>query len=175
MFKITNKSHTKARVTYSAVNGCMNDGLWSEQICKRDVSRHFYEGCGAYSSGWMSYEALELPSKKRTKDHFISPQTYWYFLADNWDNYTKKWENFLKEWKFCSQTIAVTSEQNDELKGFTENIDGVIKVKVPILERYSSLGIELYSEKHGTNDGIFPFAKDLSEEFIEYEERCLLI
>ena len=69
----------------------------------------------------------------------------------------------------------LSDEQNDELKGFTENIDGVIKVKVPILERYSSLGIELYSEKHGTNDGIFPFAKDLSEEFIEYEERCLLI
>ena len=172
MFKITNKSHTKARVTYSAVKGCMDDGLWMEQICKRDVTRHFYEGCGAYSSGWMSYEALELASKDRTKDHFISPQTYFYFLADNWNKFVI-WENFLEEWKFCSQTIAVTSKQNDDLKGFTENIDGIIKVKIPILERYSSLGIELYSEKYGTNDDKFPFT--VSEEFLEYERKYLLI
>ena len=62
---------------------------------------------------------------------------------------------------------------NSKPQIFSSNIDGIIKVKIPILERYSSLGIELYSEKYGTNDDKFPFT--VSEEFLEYERKYLLI
>ena len=84
-------------------------------------------------------------------------------------------EKFMKEWIFCSQTIAVTSEENDKLKGFTLNnadTGNVIKVTVSIVDRYKLAGIELYHDKVDVIDK-FPF--EVSEEFLEYEKKYLLI
>jgi hypothetical protein len=165
---------SKAKVTYSALKGIISDGLWDYNINKRDITRHFYEGVGAYSSGYMSYAAQMLDSKERTKDHFISPQTYAYFLLDNWHIYIE-WDMFLKEWIFCSQTIAVTSEENDKLKGFTLNnadTGNIIKVTASIVDRYELAGIKLYHDKVDVVDK-FPF--DVSEEFLEYERKYLLV
>ena len=112
---LTHKQMSKCKVTHSALKGIMNDNLWDSNINKRDCTRHFYEGVGAYTSGYMSNNALMLNSKGRCKDHFISPQTYAYYLLDNWNIFID-FEKFMKEWIFCSQTIAVTSEENDKLK-----------------------------------------------------------
>ena len=171
---LTNKQNSKCKVTYSALNGIMNDGLWNTNINKRDITRHFYEGCGAYSSGYMSYDAQMLKSKDRTKDHFISPQTYAYFILDNWSIFSD-YEKFKKEWWFCSQTIAVTSEENEKLKGFTINnadTGGVIKVTTSIINRYAEAGIKLYHDKVDVVDK-FPF--EMSELFLKYERDKLLI
>ena len=76
---------------------------------------------------------------------------------------------------FYSQTIAVTSEENDRLKGFTLNNDdtgNVIKVTASIVDRYELAGIDLYHDKVDVVDK-FPF--EVSEEFLEYERKYLLV
>ena len=170
----THKQISKCKVCYAALKGIMDAGLWDENINKRDCTRHYYEGCGAYTSGYMSLNAQMLPANKRTKDHFISPQTYAYYILDNW-NIFNDFEKFMKEWIFCSQTIAVTSEENDILKGFTVNnadTGGVIKVTTSIINRYSDAGIRLYHDKVDIVDK-FPF--EVSEGFLKYEKEKLLI
>lgn len=171
---LTHKQMSKCKVTHSALKGIMNDNLWDSNINKRDCTRHFYEGVGAYTSGYMSNDALMLNSKDRCKDHFISPQTYAYYLLDNWNIFID-FEKFMKEWIFCSQTIAVTSEENDKLKGFTLNnadTGNVIKVTASIVDRYELAEIELYHDKVDVIDK-FPF--EVSEEFLEYEKKYLLV
>ena len=171
---LTNIQNSKCKVTHSALKGIMNDGLWDYNINKRDCTRHFYEGCGAYASGYMSLDAQMLKSKERTKDHFISPQTYAYYILDNWRDFSD-YEKFKKEWWFCSQTIQVTSEENDRLKGFTinnSNTGGVIKVTTSIINRYSDAGIKLYHDKVDVVDR-FPF--EVSKEFLKYEKENLLL
>ena len=172
--KLTHKQMSKCKVTHSALKGIMNDDLWDNNINKRDITRHFYEGVGAYTSGYMSTNAQMLYASERTKDHFISPQTYAYFILDNWSTFVD-FDKFLPEWYFCSQTIAVTSEENDILKGFTVNnadTGGVIKVTTSIVDRYSDAGIQLYHDKIDVVDD-FPFK--VSKNFLEYEKKYLLI
>ena len=77
-------------------------------------------GCGNFSSGLVSSEAQMLKAKDRCKDHLISPQTYAYYILDHWHMYSI-WEQFLPQWILCSQTIAVTSEENNKLSWFTKN------------------------------------------------------
>lgn len=172
--KLTHKQMSKCKVTHSALKGIMNDNLWDKNINKRDITRHFYEGVGAYTSGYMSEDAMMLYAKDRTKDHFISPQTYAYFILDNWNVFID-FDKFIKEWYFCSQTIAVTSEENDMLKGFTLNnadTGNVIKVTTSIINRYSDAGIKLYHDKVDVVDR-FPF--EVSKEFLKYEKENLLL
>ena len=174
LMNLTHKQMSKCTVTHACLQGIMNAGLWDHNINKRDITRHFYEGCGAYTSGYMSTDAQMLKSKERTKDHFISPQTYAYYLLDNWNIFVD-FDKFKKEWFFCSQTIAVTSEENDKLKGFTINnadTGGIIKVTTSIINRYADAGIKLYHDKVDKVDK-FPF--EVSDEFLKYEEENLLI
>jgi hypothetical protein len=171
---LTYKQMSKCEVTYDALWGIMKRGSWEKNIKKRDCTRHFYEGVGSYTSGYMSNDALMLNSKDRCKDHFISPQTYAYYILDNWNIFID-FEKFMKEWIFCSQTIAVTSEENDRLKGFTLNnadTGNIIKVTVSIVDRYELAGIELYHDKVDVIDK-FPF--EVSEEFLKYERKYLLV
>jgi len=171
---LTHKQMSKCKVTYSALKGIMNDNLWDDNINKRDISRHYYEGVGAYTSGYMSVNAQMFKSKDRTKDHFISPQTYAYYILDNWNIFID-FEKFMKEWIFCSQTIAVTSEENDILKEFTLNnadTGNIIKVTTSIVNRYEDAGIKLYHDKVDNING-FPFS--MSKEFLEYEQKNLLL
>ena len=177
LMNLTHKQMSKCTVTHACLEGIMNAGLCNHNINKRDITRHFYEGCGAYTSGYMSTDAQMLKSKERTKDHFISPQTYAYYLLDNWNIFVD-FDKFIKEWFFCSQTIAVTSEENNKLSGFTKNTfetGNVIKVKTSIVNRYSELGIDLYHEKNGLVMAGEKFPLPVSEHFLEYEEKNLLL
>jgi len=45
---LTHKQMSKCKVTHAALKGIMSDGLWDYNINKRDCTRHFYEGTGAY-------------------------------------------------------------------------------------------------------------------------------
>jgi hypothetical protein len=177
LLKLTPKQLSNAKVCFAALSGIMERDLWEGSINKRSCTRQFYEGCGRITSGWMSDAANMLTAKNRTADHFISPQTYAYYILDNWDRYSK-WENFLPQWILCSQTIAVTAEENTMLKGFTMNTaetGNVIKVKTPILNRYSELGINLYHEQKGVVMAGDKFPFEVPDHFIEYEKENLLI
>ena len=175
--KLTRKQLDHADICFAAISGIMERGKWEITSKKRQITRQFYMGCSNFTSGWMSSDAQMMVSKARCKDHFISPQTYAYYLLDNWNIYNT-WENFLPQWILCSQTIAVTSEENNALSGFTKNsfeTGNVIKVKTSIISRYSDLGINLYHEQKGTvmAGDLFPIA--VPEHFLEYEEKNLLL
>lgn len=172
--KLTPKQEAKCKVTHCALLGIANNSLWDLSINKRDITRHFYEGCASITSGYVSLDAQMAPVKDTTKDHFISPQTYAYYIMDNWHIFSD-YEKFKIEWYFCSQTIKVTKEENMRLKQFTVNNDntgGIIKVTVPIIDRYKQANIRLYHDKEPITD-VFPFQP--SENFIEYERKYLLI
>ena len=174
---LTPKQLDHADICFAAMSGIMERGKWNVTSKKRQITRQFYMGCGNFSSGWVSSEAQMLKSKDRCKDHFISPQTYAYYILDNWSMFSV-WEQFLPQWILCSQTIAVTSEENNKLSGFTKNTfetGNVIKVKTSIVNRYSELGIDLYHEKKGLVMAGEKFPLPVSEHFLEYEEKNLLL
>ena len=45
------KSESKKRVSFSAIRGCMDDGLWDLVLHRRDITRQFYEGIGKAKTG----------------------------------------------------------------------------------------------------------------------------
>ena len=135
--------------------------------------------CKSLGYDYITAEANKLPPSKVTWDHWSSPQTMCHFICDFWHLYEKNFPLFVKMWKLCSTVIGVTSKQNDELKGFTKNIDGIIKVHANIEDRYDKLGYILLDKKKGSSIFKFPYTEDLQEasngEFFSYQEKVLLI
>ena len=174
-----NKSDTKKRVSYSAIRGCMDDGLWDLVLHRRDITRQFYESISKFKTGWMSLEAkdliengIELP----TADHVLAPQTTAYFICDNWNTYCN-FDKYCEIWNIASQTCDVTSEQNKKLRKWTGKTSA--EVFCPINERYERCGIRLYKENTGMNDRVvdkpFSYPFQIPEGYLEYESKNLLL
>ena len=146
---------------------------WHDIVLKRPCSRTFYEHCVGIRSGYMSDKAMELKASKRCHDHATSPQTMFYYIADRWDLFVD-FERFFDIYKLCSTTIAVTSEENTALRGYTTNEGDGIKVTCSIVDRYKNLGIRLYKEGiDGGYEDKFPI--EFPESFLEYERDHLLL
>tara|TARA_B110000285_G_C15038801_1_gene570733 strand:+ start:737 stop:1273 length:537 start_codon:yes stop_codon:yes gene_type:complete len=172
------KSESKKRVSFSAIRGCMDDGLWDLVLHRIAITRHFYEGIGKSKTGWMSLEAMDLikDGTLPTEDHVLAPQTTAYFICDNWDIYCD-FDKYCKIWDIASQTCNVTSEQNRRLRKWTGKTSAV--VLCPINERYKRCDIRLYKENTGFNDRViqepfnYPFI--IPEGYLEYESKTLLL
>jgi len=152
---------------------------WERVSAKRSVTRPFYMLCKSLKHRYVTAEANKLPSSKICWDHWSSPQTMCHFICDFWYLYENNVPRFVKMWKLCSTVIGVTSKQNDELKGFTDNIDGVIRVYARIEERYDILEYILLDRKMGLSIDEFPYSEDLKEasdgKFFKYQEEVLLL
>jgi len=172
------KSESKKRVSFSAIRGCMDDGLWDLVLHRRDITRQFYEGIGKSKTGWMSLEAMDLIADGRlpTADHVLAPQTTAYFICDNWDTYCD-FDKYCEIWDIASQTCDVTSEQNQMLRQWTGKTSA--EVLCPINERYNRCGIRLYKENTGFNDRVidtpFNYPFEIPEGYLEYEAKTLLL
>ena len=148
---------------------------WPRLTVKRGITRQFYMLCKSLERKYVTAEANKLPSNKICWDHWSSPQTMCHFICDYWHLFENDFPRFVKMWKLCSTVIGVTKKQNDELKGFTKSIDGVIRVYAKIEERYPKLGYILLDTDTGTSVTEFPYTKDLDEDFFKYQEEVLLL
>ena len=123
--------------------------LWEiNSLFWRDANRHIYESVLSRSTGWISARAKELRKNniEPTKDHPFCPSScYASFIYAFWDIY-KEFIEFLKVWKIISQTIQVTSLENDLLSCFTFNVNGKIKVACTLDQRYILLNIICHKE-----------------------------
>ena len=173
-----NKSDAKKRVSYSAIRGCMDDGLWDLVLHRRDITRQFYESISKIKTGWMSLEAQDLIENGElpTADHVLAPQTTAYFICDNWNTYCD-FDKYCEIWDMASQTCDVTSEQNKKLRKWTGKTSA--EVLCPIYERYERCGIRLYKENTGMNDRVvdkpFSYPFQIPEGYLEYESKNLLL
>ena len=158
----------------------------------RDSTRPFYNAIGNYTSGWSSVEVTDLkkynsyltPTEQKKsvcKDHWLIPQPFSNFLLTEWIRF-KEWDEFFKAWMMCSQTIKVTSIQNEALSMFThESDDGIVqhKVSVPTHERYDILGIKCSKEVIGTSK-TFPYEEltsdclEIFKDWMKFEEENML-
>lgn len=182
--RVRDKSSSKRTVSYYAIKGCMDAGLWDLELNRRSITRHFYEGVGSKKTGWMSQTVQGLHSEAKraarkyvaTADHVLAAQGIGYFVCSNWDIYSN-FEKFCEVWRQASQTCDVTSEENKKLRTWTGENSSI--VFCPINERYARSGIRVYKENLGYNDTNikdvpFSYPFEIPEGYLEWEEKFLL-
>lgn len=170
------------RTFYTAF--CSMRGLYedwkddSQMICRRTITRFFYEAVANISTGYVSVAAKNAKSNERTQDHFAGPQWIGRFIMDNGHIYLEDFTKFKKIAEFASQTITVTKKENTILRDQTSvisDIDGVsVFIETPMLEKYKEAGIVLTHkefEKQPAHKWDFPL--EVPQELLDYESKFL--
>ena len=171
LIMLTNASLSKCEITWMAMSGVMDRNGWEQTRHKRSATRVFYNGCGSISTGFMSDVAKDRRAKKLKVcgDHVAVPQTFSWFVYENWDKYSN-FTDFQEVWTMGSQIAYVSTPENNMLKEWTDRKNAGI-VYCSIVDRYKNSGIRLYKENYGyTWD--YPF--DLPDGFLEFEAKVLL-
>ena len=165
------------KVAYNAMRA--NVELWGDPDCFRPITRSFYEqvfSSGYNHNGYISKDALNNP-KRRTQDHYLSPQFIGRMIMDNAEIYLNDYTLFENLFWIARSTIVVTKEENKRLSMLTDNDGMDYKVYVPTDQKYKHLDIKLYRKK-GTfwktsvplDNNIIPAPLDL----LNYEKKFLV-
>lgn len=165
---------------YKSLKLNFEDGDWFRDSAKRPITRTFYMQCKSFQTGFISNSAY-LEKRKGGKvcfDHCFIPQVYCYYIMSRWETIGESLETFFPHWVIASSGIDVTSEENKRLSSYTvnkESTGNLLKVTLPLLERYGKEGIVILEKETLKEVGFDVVAKNLDEGFSEWEKKELLI
>ena len=168
-----------SETAFVAMQAQIERDMWSNAAPQKKISqtRIFYDqihSCGyPNQTDYISMEALKLLSKKKrpTKDHILAPQFVARMVYDNPNVWLSDYEIFKDLFFKCCQTIQVTRQENDILRGFTSSRNDNFSIRVPTVKKYDAAGINLFDGNAFISNQIF---EDLvPKELTEYEKQYL--
>mgnify|MGYP003128677554 FL=1 len=149
----------------------------ADSFKKISLTRIFYDqihSCGyPNKTSLISIDAMRNLSnkKKPTQDHILSPQFVARMIYDNPNVWLSDYEIFKDLFFKCCQTIQVTRQENDILRGFTSSRNDNFSIRVPTVKKYDAAGINLFDGNAFISNQIF---EDLvPKELTEYEKQYL--